>query len=85
MLERQSAGVYVSGPVAIFDCGHDPDLVVSYLNIRGARLTGLITDWLGVIMMVPLILMSVVGIAAWIKSGTTIHLPFLVEWRGGYL
>ena len=28
-------------------------------------------------MMIPLILMSIIGIAAWIKSGQTIHLPFL--------
>ncbi len=50
---------------------------ISYLNIRGARLTGLTTDWLGVIMMVPLLILSVIGIAAWIKGGTTISLPFL--------
>jgi amino acid transporter len=52
---------------------------VSALNIRGARLSGLTTGWLGAVMMVPLILMSIVGIAAWIKSGTTIHLPFLAS------
>jgi amino acid transporter len=50
---------------------------ISALNIRGARIAGLFTDWLGAIMMIPLVLMSIVGIAAWIKSGTTIHLPFL--------
>jgi len=52
---------------------------VSALNIRGARLTGLTTDWLGVVMMIPLLLMSIIGLAAWIKSGTTIHLPFLAS------
>jgi len=52
---------------------------VSYLNVRGARLTGITTDWLGLVMMIPLILMSIIGIAAWIKSGTTIHLPFLAS------
>ncbi len=52
---------------------------VSALNIRGARLSGLFTGWLGAIMMIPLVLMSIVGIAAWIKSGTTIHLPFLAS------
>jgi amino acid transporter len=50
---------------------------ISALNVRGARVAGLFTDWLGAIMMIPLVLMSIVGIAAWIKSGTTIHLPFL--------
>jgi amino acid transporter len=52
---------------------------VSALNIRGARLSGLFTDWLGAVMMIPLILLSVVGIAAWIKSGVTISLPFLAS------
>ncbi len=50
---------------------------ISYLNIRGARLTGLTTSWLGAVMMIPLVLMSIVGIYTWIKSGTTISLPFL--------
>lgn len=53
--------------------------VISALNVRGARLSGLFTDWLGAIMMIPLVMMSVVGIWAWIKSGTTIHLPFLAS------
>ncbi|HMD90123.1 MAG TPA: APC family permease [Anaerolineaceae bacterium] len=52
---------------------------ISLLNIRGARLTGLTTDWLGIAMMIPLLLMSVVGFAAWIKSGTTVQLPFLAS------
>ena len=50
---------------------------VSYLNVRGARLSGLTTDWLGIVMMIPLVLMSILGIISWIKSGVTIHLPFL--------
>jgi len=50
---------------------------ISALNVRGARIAGLFTNWLGAVMMVPLILMSIVALLAWIKSGTTIHLPFL--------
>lgn len=50
---------------------------VSYLNIRGARLSGLTTNWLGLIMLIPLVIMSVLGIYSWIKGGTTISLPFL--------
>jgi amino acid transporter len=50
---------------------------ISYLNIRGARLTGLTTNWLGLIMIIPLILMTVVGFYNWISSGTSIDLPFL--------
>jgi amino acid transporter len=52
---------------------------ISWLSIRGARLSGLFTNWLGAIMMVPLLLMSIVGLWAWIKSGTTISLPFLAS------
>lgn len=50
---------------------------VSSLNVRGARLSGLTTNWLGLVMLVPLIAMSVIGLLAWIKGGTTIDLPFL--------
>lgn len=70
-------GIYFSGVVLSFLVAMLLIWLVSYLNIRGARLTGLTTDWLGVVMMIPLIIMSVIGIAAWIKSGQTIHLPFL--------
>jgi amino acid transporter len=49
------------------------------LQIRGARLTGLTTDWLGVFMMIPLIIMSGFGIYNWIQSGATLSLPFLPE------
>lgn len=52
---------------------------ISYLNIRGARLAGLTTDWLGVVMLLPLIFMFFVGIYSWIRSGSTPHLPFLPE------
>jgi amino acid transporter len=51
--------------------------LVSALNVRGARLSGLTTDWLGLVMMAPLILMSILGIYQWIRSGVTISLPFL--------
>lgn len=52
---------------------------ISALNVRGARLSGLFTNWLGLLMIIPLVLMSIVGIIVWIKSGTTIHLPFLAS------
>jgi amino acid transporter len=50
---------------------------ISYLNIRGARLSGITTNWLGVIMFIPLILLTLVGIYSWIRSGATISMPFL--------
>jgi len=71
------AGIFFSGSVLSFVVAMVLIWSISYLNVRGARLTGLTTDWLGLVMMVPLLALSVIGIAAWIKSGTTIHLPFL--------
>jgi amino acid transporter len=50
---------------------------ISALNVRGARLAGLFSSGLGVIMLIPLLLMSIVGIISWIKSGVTLSLPFL--------
>jgi len=70
-------GVYLSGVLLSFIVSMMVIWLISLLNIRGARLTGLTTDWLGVVMMIPLVIMSFIGIAAWIKSGQTIHLPFL--------
>jgi amino acid transporter len=70
-------GVYISGVVLSFIVSMLVIWLISYLNVRGARLTGLTTDWLAIVMLVPLVLMSIIGIAAWIKSGQTVHLPFL--------
>jgi amino acid transporter len=51
--------------------------LIAILQVRGARLSGLFTSGLGIFMIIPLILMSILGIYAWIKSGTTVSLPFL--------
>jgi len=51
--------------------------LISALNIRGARFSGLFSGWLGIVMIVPLVLMSAVGIYNWVKGGTTIALPLL--------
>ena len=51
--------------------------LLTLLQIRVARLTALTTDWLGVVMLLPLVVMSIFGIINWISSGTTIHLPLL--------
>jgi len=50
---------------------------VSLLTMRGARLSGMTSNWLGVVMLIPLVIMSLIALAAWIKGGTTISLPFL--------
>jgi amino acid transporter len=52
---------------------------MSALQVRGARLAGLTTSWLGVLVMAPLVVMTILGIIVWIQSGTTASLPFLPE------
>jgi amino acid transporter len=36
----------------------------------------LTSTWIGLVMITPLIIMSIIGIYSWIKSGTTVALPF---------
>ncbi len=50
---------------------------ISYLSMHGARLSGLFTNWLGALMLIPLILMTVLGFYVWISSGTSPHLTFI--------
>jgi len=52
---------------------------ISALQIRGARLSGMTTNWLGLLMITPLILMTILGIYQWIRGGVTIALPFLPQ------
>ncbi len=52
---------------------------ISYLQIRGARLSAMFTNALGIIMIIPLALMSVLGIMVWIRGGVTPALPFMPE------
>src|SRR5512146_3156375 len=42
---------------------------VSLLTVRGAKLSGMTTNWLGLVMLLPLIAMSVIGLLSWIKGG----------------
>jgi amino acid transporter len=50
--------------------------LVSTMQIRGARLSGIFTNWLGALMMIPLFLMGFLGIYNWITKGGP-SLPFL--------
>jgi amino acid transporter len=50
---------------------------ISALQIRGARLAGLTTNWLGVLMLLPLIALAILGFYSWIKTGSNPELPFL--------
>ncbi len=49
------------------------------LNVRGARLAGLTTNLIGIVMMIPLVFMSVMGIYQWIRGGVTIPLPVMPQ------
>ncbi len=50
---------------------------VAWLQIRGSRVTGLFTNSLGVLMIIPLVILTILGFYAWFKSGATPQLPFL--------
>jgi amino acid transporter len=50
---------------------------VSYLNVRGARLAGLTANWMGLVMIIPLVLMVIFGFYAWFTNGTPTDLPFM--------
>jgi amino acid transporter len=52
---------------------------ITALNVRGARIAGLTTNWIGILMLLPLIFLSVMGIYQWIRGGVTPSLPLLPE------
>ncbi len=72
-------GTYVSGDFLRWLVSAIIIWAISLLQIRGARLSGLFTNWLGVFMITPLIFLSVAGFVQWIHSGVTANLPFLPE------
>ena len=55
---------------------------ISYMQIRGVRLSGLTSIWLGAVMLIPLIIMSVVGFVNWGVHGSTFHMAFLPKDTG---
>jgi amino acid transporter len=72
-------GVYLSAGVLQWVVALVMIWLIALLQTRGARLTGLFTDWVGVIMLVPLIIMSGFGIYNWIFNGSAQQLPFMAE------
>lgn len=72
-------GVEISGKVISYLFGISLIWLITYLQIRGARLTGVTTDWIGLIMIIPLIIMSIFGIVNWIRSDVPISIPLLPE------
>ena len=52
---------------------------ISYMQIRGARLSAMFTNVLGIFMIIPLAILSVMGVIVWIGGGVTPSLPFMPE------
>ena len=55
---------------------------VAGLQVRGSRTTAIFTNSLGIIMIIPLVLMTVLGFYSWFVSGATVSLPFLPGGEG---
>jgi amino acid transporter len=72
-------GVELSGSFLSFLVAAVIIWAMTALQVRGARLAGLTTSWLGLFVMAPLVVMAILGIVAWIRSGVTPSLPFLPE------
>jgi len=53
--------------------------LIVLLQIRGARLTGLTTNWIGLLMLTPLLIMSIIGFINIARNGVTETLPLLPE------
>lgn len=49
---------------------------IAWLNVRGSRITGIFTNAMGIVMIIPLLIMSGFGIINWIRFGGP-SLPFL--------
>ena len=70
-------GVEVSASLLSFVVAAVLIWLISALQVRGARLAGLTTNWLGLVMMVPLVALAVAGFYSWIRAGTSPALPFV--------
>ena len=51
--------------------------LVAFLQMRGSRITGLFTNALGIVMIIPLAILTGLGFYSWFQSGVTPSLPFL--------
>ena len=70
------AGVELPGTMVSFLGGALLIWLITALQARGVRLTGLTTDWIGLIILVPLAIMTILGISNAIGQGVP-SLPFL--------
>lgn len=72
-------GMEISGSLLSWMVGLVLIWAVTALNVRGARLAGITTNWIALLMLAPLIFMSVMGIYQWMKGGVTYSMPMLPE------
>ncbi|MCS6908651.1 MAG: APC family permease, partial [Anaerolineales bacterium] len=72
-------GIFLSGKLLSWLVALALIWSIVLLQIRGARLSGLTADWLGLVMMIPLLIMSILGFSNWIRQGGEISLPLLPE------
>ena len=56
--------------------------IISFMQIRGVRLTALTSIWIGAVMFIPLIIMSVVGFVNWGVHGSAFHMSMLPQGTG---
>ena len=70
------AGIELPGTLVSFLAGALLIWLITALQVRGARLTGLTTNWIGLIILVPLAIMTVLGISNVVAHGAP-SLPFL--------
>ena len=57
-------------------------LVISLLQIRGVRLAGMTSVWIGVILLIPIVIMTVLGFYNWGAHGSSFHMAFLPKDTG---
>jgi amino acid transporter len=71
-------GIEIPGSTTSFLLGLLLIWGITALQIRGARLTGLTTNWIGLLILIPIALMTIFGIWNWIQSPPA-DLPFMPE------
>jgi len=69
-------GIDLPGTTVSFLAGALLIWLITALQARGARLTGLTTNWIGLIILVPLAIMTILGISNVVAHGAP-SLPFL--------
>jgi amino acid transporter len=57
-------------------------LAIQLLQIRGARLAGMTSVWIGAILLIPIVIMTVLGFYNWGAHGSTFQMTFLPKDTG---